>query len=1352
MFGLGAFSLWYVATKRSQNPLWLIMAVLCVFTLAYRFYGRFVGFRVAKVRDASDVEERAATSASVWTLGYHFAAIAGAGALVAPVAVAQYGFLPGFLWVLVGVSLAGAVHDFVALLAGLRGDGRSLPQMARDELGAIAAQALALLSLITLVAVLSALATALANLLAGDAGVTYALVLTVPIALLVTFYARVLRPGHGGEAVAVGLALFTLAVVVGTRVGSTGFMNLFSLSQRSVIVLLAAYCLIAALIPMDSLSLVRGALSGYLILGVVGVTAVMLAFAAPPLQVSPTTSLGRGGGPFLTMAIVLAPGMVSGYHALIASGPTARLVRREGRALPIGFGAMLLTGCVALLVLTVTATLSPADLVAINTALPPEHIAEVVGTPPSDYNQLRADFRSLVEARPGELTALATGAFQVVRALPKAKPTWLPRLYQAVNLLAALLLFAALEAGVRAGRLLVSRGAREQGSQSPERSEGTGAGERGLPITLLVIVTWAVLSLGVSPRFTDPLIGVSSLLLATGVLCLGTVLVIRLHSGRARLLALVTVIPALVVLLIGLAGGILGVKELWLRMRAQEAFKIAYQELPVLTTQQELIPIEQAWTIAREMPADQAAEVYISGGRDGLAQALSTRFGDSVPQEGIRLAHLVVGQARAVALWSGIQVAGIIVAMILALVLVGVAAARGWPADGETQQGSRGAEEQRSRGAEEQRSKGPDVRPEPLPKSEPEEPTVQDRDQRRERPSWAFLTVRALLFAVSIALTICGSWVLDRNRGDLGKAVLIYTGGLVCLRLVFHERMPRAWSLRQALTALGDKLRAHRWELLWLSLIFGLAVFFRVYRFGYFPPANGVAFEEAQAGGDAFKVLREGQRPIEFPLTAYLPALSFALLGESTTTLRLPFLILGCLAIVPFYFLLRELVDYKVALLGTSLLAVSRWHAVVSRVADELFTPIFVEVLILYLLVKGSKTKGVKQFFWLGILCAYMVYAYTGYRVIPFLVLLLFIGRFFKAVLSQVVRGRKFGDSLVSAFRASWRPALAFAAAFVIVASPLYVITRQGDRVFIEGFIRAAASGGEAVGVSFPTSQALNRLRNALLIFTHKGEGYPALNLPGEPMLDPVSGVLFVLGVACSLLTFFRPYRLWFLLWVAVVMLVGAVFPPNLYVGRFSNLIPIVFVFISFVVGDVSGWVDRRWGKTCPEPCPEHSRRGSRRNGQKLLTAFLVALAIAALVLNFHTLFKRQVDDPHVRRAYQDRVIALCSFVASLPSEPYVYLWDRDQLLEYVFVSSDYSWACHKLRGEAVSSMESVLPAQVQADQVGYIFVNPTRPVDELTELIGQFYPQIQRPSAVIEGEEEAYRIVIYLVPLQGVS
>ena len=200
-------------------------------------------------------------------------------------------------------------------------------------------------------------------------------------------------------------------------------------------------------------------------------------------------------------------------------------------------------------------------------------------------------------------------------------------------------------------------------------TERTGVG--GLVMTLVLTAAWAVLSLGVSPRFTDPLIGLCCLLLASTVLCLGTVCAMRLHGGRERLLVLVILAPALVLLLTGLMGSVLGARDLWSQASAHRAFVTAYQEIPILATQQELIPIDRAWAIVRELPATQSAETFASGGREGLAQALSARFGDSVPHEGARLADLVAGRARAVALWSRIQVLGIGLALVLTLVLVG---------------------------------------------------------------------------------------------------------------------------------------------------------------------------------------------------------------------------------------------------------------------------------------------------------------------------------------------------------------------------------------------------------------------------------------------------------------------------------------------------------------------------------------------------------------------------------------------------------------------------------------------------------------------------------------------------------
>jgi len=625
----------------------------------------------------------------------------------------------------------------------------------------------------------------------------------------------------------------------------------------------------------------------------------------------------------------------------------------------------------------------------------------------------------------------------------------------------------------------------------------------------------------------------------------------------------------------------------------------------------------------------------------------------------------------------------------------------------------------------------PEVEEEPLPAPAPEEPGRREcRDTKERRLSWVSVAVSAFLFVASIVLSLRGSWMLYHNRRYFDPAILFYIASLFCLRLALCKGGPQIWPLRQKCIALGHKLRAHRWEILSVALIFSVALFFRIYRFGYFPPVNGLAFEEAQTGGNAFAALRRGYRTLEFPLTAYLPAVSFALWGESTTTLRLPFLILGCLTILPFYFLLRQLVDYRVALFGAFLLAVSRWHAVVSRIADELFLPVFFEVLLLYYLAKSDKTKEARYFFWLAVISGYMLYAYSGYRIIPFLVILYFVGRFCTAVIGQMRYPTDLGGCLRQIFRVSWQPVLVFAVAFFTAASPLVVGTLQGDKVFMEAFLRHSAYMGGVTKVTALTPPQLDRLKAVALIFTHKGATDAALNLPGEPMLDPISRVLFALSIIYSFITFFRPYRLWFLLWMAVVMLVGAVFPPNLYIGRFSNLIPLVFIFISFMAGDLRGWVGRRWGE----------------KGRRSFAASLAFLAIAAFVFNFYTLFEWQISDPRVRRAYQNRILALCNYVASLAPDTYVYIWDRDQLLDYVFLPSDYSWVCHDIRGEAVIGMEPVLPARVQAGQVGYIFVNPTQPIDELSQLIRQFYPQVSAPSAIIEGEQGAYRIVAYLV------
>jgi hypothetical protein len=555
-------------------------------------------------------------------------------------------------------------------------------------------------------------------------------------------------------------------------------------------------------------------------------------------------------------------------------------------------------------------------------------------------------------------------------------------------------------------------------------------------------------------------------------------------------------------------------------------------------------------------------------------------------------------------------------------------------------------------------------------------------------------------------------------------------------------------------------IKAHRREILAWLVVFVLAVFMRVYLFGYFPPAAGAAFEEVQTGGGAYGILHLHARPLEFPLTGYLPALTFYLWGENSLSLRLPFLILGILTIAPFYLLLRELFETEVALFGTLLLAVCRWHALGSRIADELFLPIFFEVSLLYFLVKGHKTGKVSHFFWLGLLTGYTFYAYTAYRAIPFFVLLFFGGQFLWGFLAHCLSWKKGLGSYLSriwaggywqALRLRSGQVLVFLVAMLTVLGPLIVVSSRGSTLFMEAFLRHVFVRGDTASASLQLSLSdwPARIQRALLIFTHRGADDAALSLPGElmldpesgtllawgePMLDPVSGVLLAWGVAYCLLTFYKPYRLFFLTWFFTILLVGAVFPLNFYVGRFSGLIPILFIVICFLIQALWEAWDRLFGLW--------GRRG--------FALCLVGLSGLALYFNYDTFFGKQVHDSRVRAAYEDGTLALCYYLASFPSDTYVYLWSETQDVDFLFRINDYMWACQNLRGEPLSSLTEGLPARTSSTDVAYVVLNPLTRVEEISGLVQYFYPEASCRSVV--GEQGRYTIVFCHVSGQVIS
>jgi hypothetical protein len=587
--------------------------------------------------------------------------------------------------------------------------------------------------------------------------------------------------------------------------------------------------------------------------------------------------------------------------------------------------------------------------------------------------------------------------------------------------------------------------------------------------------------------------------------------------------------------------------------------------------------------------------------------------------------------------------------------------------------------------------------------------------------------VRAILICAAMLASFLGSWRLYHRLRDLDAVLPLYGLALAALWLGTWENYSLAHRFKGWKAKLVLGIKVHRKEILAWMAIFALAVFMRVYLFGYFPPADGAAFEEVQTGGVASSILHFHDRPLEFPLTGYLPALAFRLWGENSFTLRLPFLILGILTVIPFYLLLRELFEVEVALFGTLLLAVCRWHALVSRIADELFLPIFFEVLLIYFLVKGHKTGKVSHFFWLGLLTGYTFYAYTAYRAIPFFVLLFFGGQFLGGVFTHCRSSKKgLSGYLRRTWASNYRQALVFLVAALTILGPFIVVSWRGDRLFVEAFLRHVFVRGDTALASWRLTLTdwPARVQRALLIFTHRGADYAALNLPGEPMLDPVSGVLLAWGVAYCLLTFYKPYRLFFLTWLFTIFLVGAILPLNFYVGRFSGLIPILFIVICFLIQALWEARDRLFG--------QWGRRG--------LALYLVAISGLAVYFNCDTFFGKQVHDSQVRAAYENSTLALCYYLSSLPSDTYIYLWSETQAVDFLFRPNDYMWACQNLRGEPLNNLAEGLPARTPSTDVAYVALNPLTSVEEISDLVQYFYPQASCRS--LTGEQGHYTIV----------
>jgi carbon starvation protein len=366
-----------------MNAAWWLLTALAVLAVAYRYYSAFLAAKVLCLNDARRTPAHEHEDGhnfhptNKWVLfGHHFAAITGAGPLIGPVLAAQFGFLPGFLWILFGVVLGGAVHDFVILVASTRRKGQSLAEIARAELGPVLGTVTALAILFIIVIALAGLGNVVVGALAESPWGVFTVSLSIPIALLMGLHIHVVRKGSIRgirEASVVGVLLLGLALVFGESIASSAYADWFRFSRITLTLAIAAYGFVASVLPVWVLLCPRDYLSSYLKIGTIALLVVGIVIVNPPIQMPAVTEFVHGGGPIIKgplfpfVFVTIACGAISGFHALVASGTTPKMIDRESHTRPIAYGAMLMEGLVGITALIAACVMPPEDYVAINT-------------------------------------------------------------------------------------------------------------------------------------------------------------------------------------------------------------------------------------------------------------------------------------------------------------------------------------------------------------------------------------------------------------------------------------------------------------------------------------------------------------------------------------------------------------------------------------------------------------------------------------------------------------------------------------------------------------------------------------------------------------------------------------------------------------------------------------------------------------------------------------------------------------------------------------------------------------------------------------------------------------------------
>ena len=580
ILGAGAFAVLALARGESVSAAWLLTAALCTYAVAYRFYSRIIARQIfaldpTRQTPAERLEDgRDYVPTNRWIVfGHHFAAIAGPGPLVGPTLAAQFGYLPSALWIIVGVALGGAVQDFVILAASIRRDGKSLGQMAKDEIGPVAGYTALVAVLGIMIILVAVLGLVIVNALKASPWGTVTLALTIPIAMFLGVYLRWLRPDRILEATAIGILLLIGALLAGRWVAENpALAPMFTLGSTTLAWWLMGYGLAASILPVWLLLAPRDYLSAFVKIGVVIALAVGVFIVLPPLQMPALTRFVDGTGPvfagrvFPFVFITIACGAISGFHALIASGTTPKLLQREPDARMIGYGSMLTESMVAVLALIAACALTPGVYFAINApasalGTTAESAAQAIrawgfSVTPAQISALAQQVgEKTLLSRTGGAPSLAVGmAYIFTGFLGGASSTAMALWYHFAIMFEALFLLTTLDAGTRVGRFMLQDLLKHVWAPLGRVSWYPAV----VFSSALFVAMWGhFLYQGITDPLGGinslwPLFGISNQLLASVALCVGTTVIIKM--GKARY-APITLLPlAWLVVVTGTAG------------------------------------------------------------------------------------------------------------------------------------------------------------------------------------------------------------------------------------------------------------------------------------------------------------------------------------------------------------------------------------------------------------------------------------------------------------------------------------------------------------------------------------------------------------------------------------------------------------------------------------------------------------------------------------------------------------------------------------------------------------------------------------------------------------------------------